>query len=35
MDDKDYTTAELDGRMGKYFGEEKESLTKRRYQVIK
>jgi hypothetical protein len=31
----DYTTAELDGRLDKYFGEEKEKLMKRRYQVIK
>jgi hypothetical protein len=31
----DYTIAELDGRLDKYFGEDKHKLSKGRYQVIK
>jgi len=31
----DYTVSELDGRLDKYFGDDKEKLTKGRYQVIK
>lgn len=31
----DYTTAELDGRLEQYFGEDKEKVSKSRYQVIK
>ncbi|PGH26390.1 hypothetical protein AJ80_01888 [Polytolypa hystricis UAMH7299] len=30
----DYTEAELDGRLDKYFGDEKGNVLKRRYQVI-
>ncbi|KAF2452476.1 hypothetical protein BDY21DRAFT_359300 [Lineolata rhizophorae] len=30
----DYTMAELDGRLDKYFGEDREEVTKRRYQVV-
>ena len=32
---KDYTAAELDGRLDRYFGEDREKLMSRRYQVIK
>lgn len=31
----DYTTGELDSRLDRYFGEEKEAMLSRRYQVIK
>jgi hypothetical protein len=31
----DYTEAELEGRLDKYFGEGKEEMKKRKYQVIK
>lgn len=31
----DYTTAELESRLDRYFGEDKEAMLGRRYQVVK
>jgi len=35
MGSKDYTTGELDSRVDRYFGDEKDAMLSRRYQVIK
>ena len=35
MDDLDYTEAELESRLDTYFGDRKEEILNRRYQVIK